>query len=177
MLKAIQSYFFEKEKSKRLNGTSKTFGGFHRDRKNHYGIVIDASNADDRVVVSNFAEELRREGNRVKILGYVNTKMESLSTPFDIFTIADLNKLSQVPKSPVAESFMNQAFDVLINLSFRENHKALEYICAVSKANFRIGPWYSLKESNSYDLCLDAGQSATLKEWIGELMHTLQKIY
>lgn len=177
MLQAIRTYFFEKEKKKRLNGTSKPFGGFHLQRKNHYGLLIDAAYPDDRTVITTFAEELRRTGNRVKILGYFNGKMESLSTPFDIFTATDLSKISQVPKSPVVEAFMDQAFDVLINLSFRENHKALEYICAVSKAAFRIGPWYSFQESNSYDLCLDAGKTATLKEWINELMHTLQKIY
>jgi len=177
MLKPIRTYFFEKEKKKRLNDAATAPGGFHRDRKNHYGLLIDACNPDDRTVVTTFAEELRREGNRVKILGFVSSRMESLSTPFDIFTLADLTKISQVPNSPLAESFMNQAFDVLINLSIKENHKALEYISAVSKASFRIGPWYAQQQYNPYDLCLDAGKTATLKEWISELMHTLQKIY
>ncbi len=177
MLKPIRTYFFEKEKKKRLSEIATSTGGFRRDRKNHYGLLIDASNPDDRTIVNLFAEELRREGNRVKILGFVNGRMETLSTPFDIFTSADLAKISQVPKSPLAEAFMNQSFDVLINLSIKENHKALEYISAVSKASFRIGPWYAQQQDNPYDLCLDAGKTVSLKEWISELMHTLQKIY
>ena len=177
MLEAIRTYFFEKEKRKRIGASSNVPGSFRRDRKNHYGLLIDASNPDDRAVVSSFAEELRREGNRVKILGFVNGRMETISTPFDVFTSADLAKVSQVPKGPVAETFMDQAFDVLINLSIKENHRALEYISSVSKATFRIGPWYSQQQHNPYDLCLDAGNSASLKEWISELMHTLQKIY
>lgn len=177
MLKHIREYFFEKEKKKRLGTTTPVSGGFKRDRKNHYGLLIDASNPEDRSVVTSFAEELRRKGNRVKILGFVDGRMETISTPFDIITSADLSRISLIPKSAVAEAFISQAFDVLINLSIRENHKALEYISAVSKASFRIGPWYSMQQYNPYDLCLDAGKSATLKEWISELMHTLQKIY
>lgn len=177
MLGSIRTYFFEKEKKKRQRSGAQGPIGFQLNRKNHYGLVVDASNPDDRIVVTAFAEELRREGNRVKILGYVDGRMESLSLSFDIFTSADLSRVSKVPKNPLAESFMEQPFDVLINLSIKENHKALEYICSVSKAAFRIGPWYHHTNPNPYDLCIDAGETATLKEWINELMHTLQKIY
>ncbi len=177
MLKFIRTYFFEREKKKRLRENPKGPLAFHLHRKNHYGLLTDATIQDDRSVVTSFADELRKSGNRVKILGYVNGKMDNLTTPFDIVTTADLAKLSHVPKGPVADAFMNQGFDVLINLSIKENHKALEYISSVSKASFRIGPWYVQQQSNPYDLCVDAGHSATLKEWISELMHTLQKIY
>ena len=72
---------------------------------------------------------------------------------------------------------MDQSFDILINLSIHENHKALEYIASVSKASFKVGPWYPREGEHPYDLCVDAGNTATLKEWIDELMTTLQKIY
>ncbi|MGB4848889.1 MAG: hypothetical protein WBP41_13270 [Saprospiraceae bacterium] len=177
MLEAIRTYFFERAKRKRLKATLTSPLGFHHDRKNHYGLLTDASSIDDRLIVNSFAEDLRKDGNRVKILGFFNGKMETISTPFDIITINDLNKVSQVPKTAVAEDFMSQAFDVLINLSIKENHRPLDFISSVSKASFRIGPWYAQQQTNPYDLCIDAGNSATLKEWISELMHTLQKIY
>jgi len=177
MLEAIGTYLFEKEKQKRLRQGSRGVGSFQPHRKNHYGLLIDASHPDDRNVVLAFSEQLRREGNRVKILGFVDGKMEGLSISFDVFTSADLARFSKVPKGPLAETFMDQPFDVLINMSIRENHKALEYICSVSKASFRIGPWYEDHRNNPYDLCVDAGTMATLREWINELMHTLQKIY
>lgn len=177
MLECIRTYFFERAKKRKLRGSANIPIGFQHNRKNHYGLLTDAASADDRNIVNSFAEDLRREGNRVKILGYVNGKMETISTPFDIITSNDLSKVSHVPKSPVADAFMNQAFDVLINMSIRQNHRPLDYISAVSKASFRIGPWYAQQQANPYDLCIDAGNSATLKEWISELMHTLQKIY
>lgn len=177
MLKSIRTYFFERAKKKRLRESVAIPVGFHLDRKNHYGLLTDASNVDDRMTVNSFAEDLRRGGNRVKVLGYINGKMETISTPFDIITINDISKVSHVPKGPLAEAFIGQGFDVLINLSIKENHLPLEYISTVSKAAFRIGPWYARQTANPYHLCIDAGNTATLKEWISELMHTLQKIY
>lgn len=177
MLGSIRTYFFEKEKNKRIRLGPPAKLGFQRNRKNHYGLLVDASNPDDRNIAIAFAEALRKEGNRVKILGFVNGKMESLALSFDVFTSADLTRISKVPKSPLAISFMDQSFDVLINLSISHNHKPLEYICAVSKASFRIGPWYKDMEQNVYDLCIHVDEKANLKKWINEVMHTLQKIY
>lgn len=176
MLESIRAYFFEKEKNKRLKNGIPSRVTFHPAKKNHYGLLIDASNVDDRNAVTVFAEELRREGNRVKILGYVDGRMESLALSFDVFTSAELTKFSKIPKSPLAESFMDQAFDILINLSIRQNHKALEYICTVSKASLRVGPFYDHQEQNPYDLCIDAEGTSSIKEWIRNLVHTLQKI-
>ena len=178
MLGSIRTYFFEKEKSKRIReGGSVAKRGFRKKKNNHYGLLVDATSPDDRNVVIAFAEELRKEGNRVKVLGFVDGKMESLALSFDVFTSADLTKIYKVPKSPIATSFMDQSFDVLINLSIKENLKPLEYICAVSKAAFRIGPWYPGQEQNVYDLCIDTGKTPNLRSWINEVMHTLQKIY
>jgi hypothetical protein len=177
MLEPIRTYFFEKEKRKRLSESAKRSPHFKKDRKNHFGILVDAGVAEDRTEVISFAEQLRKEGHRVKILGFLEGKSEGLSMPFDFFSSADLARVSGAPRSPIVESFIESPFDVLINLSIRQNYKALDYISALSKATFRIGPWYHFQPQNPYDLCLDAGSSATLKDWISELMHTLQKIY
>jgi hypothetical protein len=177
MLETIRTYFFEKEKKRRLGESVSRSSHFKRDRKNHFGILVDAGIPEDRNTVINFAEQLRKDGHRVKILGFLDGRSEGLSMPFDFFSTAELTKLSKVPRSPVVESFIEQPFDVLINTSIHRNYKALDYISSLSKASFRIGPWYHHQQQNPYDLCLDTGSSATLKEWISELMHTLQKIY
>jgi hypothetical protein len=138
---------------------------------------MDASVQGDRHEVMTFAENLRKDGHRVKILGFLEGKNEGVSIPFDFFATADLAKVSQVPRGPVVDAFIEQPFDVLINMSIRHNYKSLDYISSLSKAAFRIGPWYPNAKNNPYDLCLDTGSTATLREWIHELMHTLQKIY
>jgi len=177
MLEVIQTYFFERAKKKRLSESARRSSQFKRDKKNHFGILIDASSQQDRLEVMSFAENLRKDGHRVKILGFLEGKSEGASMPFDFFATADLAAVSKVPKGAVVDAFMDQSFDVLINMSIHRNHKALDYISSLSKASFRIGPWYANARSNPYDLCLDTGSTSTLKEWIHELMHTLQKIY
>ena len=174
---SIRTYFFEKEKQKRLGDAAVRNTHFKRQHTNHYGLLLDAGQVDHRQIVLHFAEDLRKAGNRVKILGYIDGRADQVTLPFDVFTSADRYKISGVPRSPIVESFMEQPFDVLINMSIHYNHKALEYIAAVSRATFRIGPWYHHMQQSPYDLCLDAGSSATLQEWITELMHTLEKIY
>ena len=176
MLDSIRTYFFEKEKSRKLKQLPGKKFAFHPHRKNHYGLLFDASSPDDRNTALSFAEELRMEGNRVKVLGFVEGRMEGLALSFDVFTSTELARLSGIPKSTLALNFMEQPFDVLINLSIHKNHKPLEYICSVSKASFTVGPWYP-PEHNVYDLCIDVERGMNLKKWISEVMHTLQKIY
>lgn len=176
MLGSIRTYFFEKEKNRRMQGNSPVRVGFKRNKKNSYGLLVDASSPDDRNIAIAFAEELRKEGNRVKILGYVDGKSEGIGLSFDVFNASDLTKFSKVPKSSQVITFMETPFDVLINLSIKENYKPIEYICAVSKAAFRIGPWH-IPEENVYDLCIPREDTTNLKGWINEVKHTLQKIY
>jgi len=177
MLESIRTYFFEREKQKRLGVTAQRAARFRKDHKNSFGILLDAGRQEDRAEVMAFAETLRMEGNRVKILGFLEGKAEANSMPFDLFTSAELSRVTRIPHGLVVESFIEQPFDVLINMSIHQNYKALEYICFLSRASFRIGPWYPQARQSPYDLCLDTGSSATLKVWITELMHTLQKIY
>lgn len=177
MLEAIRTYFFEREKRKRLSQSSRKAGRYKRDHKIHFGILADASDGQHRLEVLEFADRLRKEGHQVKILGYLEGKPTGLTIPFDHFSAVDLARVSQVPRSPMVEAFIDQPFDVLINTSIAHNYKPIEYISTLSKAAFRIGPWYEHARQNPYDLCLDTGRTSTLQEWINELMHTLQKIY
>ncbi len=177
MLETIRTYFFERAKRKRLHSAVGRSAQFKISNKNYIGILVDASNFKDRNDVLAFAERLRKDGHRVKILGYLVGKIEGASMPFDIFATAQLSKVSRIPKSPEVDDFIQQKFDALINVSIHQNHKPLDYISSLSRASFRIGPWYHHAKHNPYDLCIDAGASATMNEWINELMHTLQKIY
>ncbi len=177
MLGPIRTYLFEKEKKKKAGTGATRAPHFKKLQPNHYGILFDAGQIDHRQEVMHFADDLRKKGNRVKILGYIEGRAEALSLPFDVFTSAERHKLSGIPRSPLADAFAGQHFDVLINMSIHHNHKPLEYLAAVSHASFRIGPWYEERSSSPYDLCLDTGSAATLREWITELMHTLEKIY
>ena len=72
MLEGIRTYFFEREKRKRLSESARRSSQFKRDKKNHFGILLDASQQGDRHEVMHFAESLRKDGHRVKILGFLD---------------------------------------------------------------------------------------------------------
>lgn len=177
MLGKLKSYFFEREKNKLLPDESGRKVEFHFHRKNNYALLLDAADPEHRKIVTEFAEKLRKDGNSVKVLGFIDGKNDQISLSFDVFHTGDLNRMSGVPKSPLVESFMANTYDVLINFSIYQNHKPLEFISAITKAKFRIGPWYPGIVVNPFDLSIDTGGQVTLREWIGELMQTLQKIY
>lgn len=177
MLERIRTYFFEREKRKRVALQPGRKVSFHFQDRNDYGLLVDAGDPEHRKAVADFADTLRKSGNSVRILGFVDGRNDAIKLSFDIFTSADLAKLSGVPQSPVVDAFLDHKFDVLINFSIHRAHKPLEYISAVSKAHFRIGPWYPHLRQNPFDLCLDAGPHVTLRSWIDELIHTLRKIY
>ncbi len=177
MLGPLRTYFFELEKKKRINEAPLRSPHYKKDRQNHFALLLDAGQPDDRSEVMALAEKLRREGHRVKILGFIEGKTEGINMPFDLITSADLSRVSGVPKSGIAEAFAAQTFDVLINLSIRRNYPALDYMSTVTHASFRIGPWYPHQSKSPYDLCLDTGPNPVMKDWVRELLHTLQKIY
>ncbi|HQW03817.1 MAG TPA: hypothetical protein PLR30_15120, partial [Saprospiraceae bacterium] len=112
MLQPIRTYFFEREKKKRLSESGKRSPQFKKDRKNHFGILVDAGIPGDRNEVMAFAEKLRKDGNKVKILGFFEGKADGLTMPFDLFTTADLAKVSKIPRGPMVDEFIEQPFDV-----------------------------------------------------------------
>lgn len=177
MLGKLKSYFFEQKKKKLLPDETGRKAEFHFQRKNNYGLLVDATIPEHRKIVSEFAEKLRKEGNSVKVLGFIDGKNDQVSLSFDVFHAGDLHRISGVPKSPLVDAFMSGTYDVLINFSIYQNHKPLEFISSITKAKFRIGPWYPGLVRNPFDLSIDTGSQVTLREWIGELMQTLQKIY
>ena len=177
MLERIRTYFFEREKRKRLARQPARRVRFQFQDRNDYGLLVDAGDPEHRKAVTDFADRLRKDGNSVRILGFVDGRNDAIKLSFDIFTAADLTKLSGIPQSPTVDAFLEHSFDVLINFSIHKAHKPLEYISSVSKASFRIGPWYPDLKQNPFDLCLDSGPQVSLKAWIDELIHTLRKIY
>lgn len=177
MLDRIRTYFFERAKRNQLRRQPGRKVRFRFADRNDYGLLLDAGDPEHRKAVSDFADKLRKDGNTVRILGFVDGRNDAIKLSFDVFTTADLAKLSGVPQSPVVDAFLAHSFDVLINFSIHRAYKPLEYISAVSKAHFRIGPWYPHLRQNPFDFCLDAGPQVTLRAWIDELIHTLRKIY
>lgn len=106
------------------------------------GIIFEAKDGDGvDNLITNYKESLRRLGKRVEVLAHFNDKQQREFYPFPSFSNRDTN-WANVPNSKEVKYFIEKRFDVLLCLH-NDSNSALEYIAAVSKANFRVGFYQS----------------------------------
>ena len=83
------------------------------------GILYDATEIDDMMMVSEFANELFKSKKDVKALGFVNknelTHHHMPMLQFDFFFLKDLNWYYK-PQNYIMKNFLEKDYDILINL-------------------------------------------------------------
>lgn len=141
------------------------------------GIVYDATDEKDYEVVTQYLRFLRSQQKEVKTLGYVDSKHlpqnQFAKLGVDFFTNRHLN-WCLIPTHPLVKNFINEKFDILINLSVN-NCFPLQYISAVSQAKFRVGRYIS-HHVLYYDLMINIEQEQSLKEFIKQVDHYLSLV-
>jgi len=134
------------------------------------GILFDATDTDQKQLVENLAKQLKDQNKKTVLLGFYNFPKPAINFSFDYFNKKNLN-WRLAPVGHTVESFIQRKFDILINLSVKEI-LPLEYISALSQANFRVGP-YEKNKTYCYDLMIDTGEEKDLKNLIEQVKHYL----
>ena len=97
------------------------------------GILYNATERETFEVVREFYRDLRSNGNNPVSLGYIDFKevtFHPLARPeSDYFFKHQLNWM-QKPAGTVIDNFINEPFDILINLTMSDMY-ALDYIAAL----------------------------------------------
>jgi hypothetical protein len=105
------------------------------------GILYNATEFISFEIIRDFTKKLSQNNPNVTILGYVDSKKlidhYLYRKGFDFFSRNDLNWYYK-PVSEVADKFMKQPFDLLINLSLEAIYP-IQYIIASSPATFKVG--------------------------------------
>ena len=114
---------------------------------------------------------MRKSGKEVEILAYLDDKIEHNNLIYKYFNKNDLSWYLH-PKSSDAQQFMNAKFDILLGLHVKPN-MALEYIAALSNANFRIGH-YEVNNTHCYDFLIEDANNGDLQKFIGQIDHFLK---
>ncbi|MEL6925503.1 MAG: hypothetical protein AAFO94_15765, partial [Bacteroidota bacterium] len=135
------------------------------DKAKSFGVLFDATNIESREIVDRYVELLKRSGKSVSLLGFLNEKEMQPNFPFKHFSKKEID-FSYRPKSPDANAFMDQSFDVLLNLYLKPT-LTLEYIAALSKATFRVGPVSN--NTDCYDLMVQTDQQKDLRHFIQQV--------
>jgi len=141
------------------------------------GILYDATERETFEIVREFYRDLRSNGNSPASLGYIDFKevtFHPLARPeSDYFFKHQLNWM-QKPNSTVVENFINEPFDILINLTLKDFYP-IDYIAALSKAGLKIGRLESAV-SFCYDMSFQNRENSDLKSFAYTIIHYLSQI-
>lgn len=125
----------------KMNKLQRKRGIFNFDNAKSAGIVFNASSQDSYDVANKFLKFLEEKKITVKSIGFVNSKevrdfyRETVNTSF--FSRKNINWYGK-PKNENVEKFINNDFDILLDLSLTDEYPIL-YISALSKAKFKVG--------------------------------------
>jgi len=148
------------------------------DEASKIGLLYDATNERDSDSVKNYVKSVRAAHKKdILAMGYVDKKTlpQSQFAQFriDFFTRKDLN-FKMIPSNPVVTNFINEQFDILINLNSGKCFP-LQYIAAMSKAKFRVGR-YTTSGSSYYDMMIKLTGEPAIKNVLEEIEHFLRVI-
>lgn len=172
LLSKTKHYYFKKELTKQI-GLLNVKRRAYDDTKT-VGIIFDASSVEHREIIAIQADFLRGKGKKVRILGFFNDKMPHEGTPYPYFNLKDLDWRSIAKKeAAVIADFVKQPFDLLYTYVIGEN-KIIDFITAISQANFKAGSFTTLH--NQTHLSIDTQANTDLKFLIRQIDFYLAKV-
>ncbi|MDY6800976.1 MAG: hypothetical protein SVU94_07105 [Bacteroidota bacterium] len=140
------------------------------------GIIFNSPDEESFSIVKNFLSFLAKNNLKVFALGFVPEKKIPenllLRKGINFFCKKDLNWFYK-PKNEVIHQFMQEHFDILIDLSLKE-YFPLYYIGHLSNSSFKIG-----RQSEKYqyqDLMIDIGKNHSIEYLIEQIKHYLTLI-
>jgi len=133
-------------------------------------ILFTAVNQKVIQQVSSFVKRLKDQGKDVDVLAYVPLYQETPFVRFDAMTKRDINIL-QIPKRKNKGRYMDQRYDLMINLSMDEC-LPLEYIIALSPTTYKVGR-YQENKTYCYDLMLNIDDQSNMDNFINQCEHYL----
>lgn len=144
---------------------------------NHVGIVYNAETKEHEQLVTKYANELRAEGKKVFMLGYVDAKQLPANKKFllnsEFFWREKLNGINLPIKGNIGQ-FLQLEFDLLLNL-YQEPLLPMQAISAFSKAKYRVGT--NVADNIDFnDATIDTGNRNDLKFLIEQIDFYLRNI-
>lgn len=120
------------------------------------GLIYNAENPTEANQVLQFANDLKTEGKKVSLLGFINNKLpiheNQSNNESTFFNISDLTFFN-LPKSEKVSHFLNQNFDLLLNV-YQYNFEILAGLVTISKAKYSVGAQFEFA-SSVFDLTID----------------------
>ena len=101
-------------------------------------LLCDATTLENRKTIEGFVRKLQKEGKKVTVLGFFNEKTQNEAWAFRSFNKKNVS-WKGIPSGSEVQRFLEKKFDLLYHCSINEC-LPLEWIAALAKARFKIGP-------------------------------------
>jgi hypothetical protein len=137
------------------------------------GLLFEGTNLDQREQVEKFAAHLKKSGKKVRMMAFMDNKVDNSGFIFQNFNRDDLDFSLCPTKSEEVKQFLDAPLDILINLS-RTPLDPLNYIMAGAKARFRVGPYD--EAASWYELMIDLPANRKLSDYIKQVEVYLNKM-
>jgi hypothetical protein len=172
MIEKIRAVFFK-------NALVKLLAAQKRQRKIHtlnsastLGILFDASTSTTRSEMAEFIKKLEKNGKKVRLLGFFNSKQAPENQAFDNFHLKECTWQGK-PKSEKALAFSTEKFDLLLSFN-PEDLSALEWLTVASPAAMKIG--LATRRPNDFDIQLETPEGKGVRFFTEQLSIYLDKI-
>lgn len=170
LIMSLKSRIANRILNSRLNSVSREKKVFNLDSAKSAGILweIDQRNAFDQIVI-----ELSIAG--VKTTGLCYFPMKKAVIPDDIngFSKKQTSWWTDIPKTELAENFIHQKFDILIDLT-SQKYFPMTFVTALSEAAFKVG--YSGSSQNYFDLNIEFQEQPDSNQLAGQILYYLKRI-
>jgi hypothetical protein len=177
MLHFLRSYiihFLINRELKTLNRSKQVVNLFNA---RSIGIIYALESETIYHAVNALVSQLTKAGAEVKIIGYIPAKVIPnyyLATlKMDILTKKDIS-LPGIPKKSFVEKFIQEEFDLLIDLS-ATGYLSLDYIAGCSHANFKAGR-YREKMVNVFDFMIKKPEEMEQQKFFETMITYLRTI-
>ncbi|MCB0652157.1 MAG: hypothetical protein KDC85_12845 [Saprospiraceae bacterium] len=173
IIQSIRQYFYRSSLNKKLSTNKKSTGKkITFDNAGTIGLLFDANDLNTRNIVLNYSNSLKKQGKKVRLLGFFENKHETGDFTFDYYNLKNIDWASRT-KGESVETFINEPFDILIAPMLQTNRHT-EYIAALSRARLKAGPIASYAPA-AFDVMVDFKQGTDLPDFIRQIETLLRK--
>ncbi|MGE5395073.1 MAG: DUF6913 domain-containing protein [Candidatus Saccharibacteria bacterium] len=128
---------------------------------------------DQKESFGKIQDRLSKAGIKTTGICYFPVRKAIIPEGINGFTRKQTNFWTEIPSAQMIESFIQQKFDLLIDLTVNK-YFPLVYIAALSQAKFKVG--YSGNAQNYFDLNIDFPTQPNAEQLADQILYYLTRI-
>jgi hypothetical protein len=162
----------------KISGTKRKKHFSNINEVKNIGIVWDASKTDDFAYLSRFIQKMHESKTDVKILGYFSgNNLPNQYTAIRYLSVIKKDELNFFyhPVSRETIAFINNNFDVLIDLNFKKLFP-LQYVSSLSVAGLKVGLFEPETRNTPFDLMMELKNPVNVEDYLNHVIYYLGMI-